>query len=269
MRESFERDGFLVLPGFVEPGACDALIARADVILGASSPTTVSIFTTNEQARHSDAYFLESGDKIRCFYEEDAWDDRGELRYPVQRSINKIGHALHDLDPIFDAFSRQPALAKLASDIGMRDAVLLQSMYIFKQPFIGGEVTAHQDHTFLWTEPQSVTGFWFALEDATIENGCMWATPGSHREPARKRFRREGTGTTFDVLDERPLAVDAEVPLVAPKGTCIVLHGQLVHRSGANRSPASRQAYSLHCIERSAHYPADNWLQGAAMRGFR
>jgi len=243
-------------------------MARADAILRTSSPSTVSIFTTNEQTRHSDAYFLESGDKIRCFYEEDAWDDRGELRYPLGRSINKIGHALHDLDPVFDAFSRQPALAELARDIGMHDPVLLQSMYIFKQPFIGGEVTAHQDHTFLWTEPQTVTGFWFALEDATMENGCMFATPGSHREPPRKRFRREGTGTTFDVLDERPFPVDAEVPLVAPKGTCIVLHGKLVHRSGANRSPKSRQAYSVHCIERDAHYPADNWLQGAAMRGF-
>lgn len=268
MRETFERDGFLVLPNFIEPGVCDALIARADEILRAWVPDTVSIFSTNEQTRRSDTYFLESGNQIRCFFEEDAWDDRGELRYPVQRSINKIGHALHDLDPVFDKLSRQPALAQLAREVGMDDPVLLQSMYIFKQPFIGGEVTAHQDHTFLWTEPATVTGFWFALEDATLENGCMWATPGSHHEPARKRFRRDGAGTTFDVFDDRPFALDGEVPLPATKGTCIVLHGQLVHRSGANRSPRSRQAYSFHCIERGAHYPADNWLQGAAMRGF-
>ena len=268
MREAFERDGFLLVPDFVEPAACDALMARAGEILRAWVPQTVSIFTTNEQARHSDDYFLDSGDKIRCFFEEDAWDDRGERRYPLERSINKIGHAMHDLDPVFDTFSRRPALARLARELGMTDPVLLQSMYIFKQPFIGGEVTPHQDTTFLWTEPATVTGFWFALEDATVENGCMWALPGSHREPARKRFRRDGAGTTFDVLDDRPFSLDGEVPLPAAKGTLVVLHGQLVHRSGANHSPHSRQAYSVHCIERSARYPADNWLQGAAMRGF-
>jgi phytanoyl-CoA hydroxylase len=61
------------------------------------------------------------------------------------------------------------------------------------------------------------------------------------------------------------------VPLEAPKGTCIVLHGLLVHQSGANRSPRSRQAYSLHVIDGTAHYRADNWLQRGPLlplRGF-
>ena len=55
-------------------------------------------------------------------------------------------------------------------------------MYIFKQPNIGGEVTCHQDSTFLYTEPIDIVGLWFALEDATIENGCLWAIPGGHRQ---------------------------------------------------------------------------------------
>ena len=59
-------------------------------------------------------------------------------------------------------------------------------MYIFKQPRIGGEVVCHTDHTYLWTEPPSVVGFWFAIDDATTENGCMWALPGGHRLPVRR-----------------------------------------------------------------------------------
>lgn len=39
----------------------------------------------------------------------------------------------------------------------------------------------HQDSTFLYTEPLSATGFWFALEDCTNENGCLWFVPGSHK----------------------------------------------------------------------------------------
>jgi phytanoyl-CoA hydroxylase len=269
---SYERDGFLVLPRFIEPAACDALMARAGELVRGFRPETFSIFETHSQARSRDDYFLESGDQIRFFFEEDAFAPDGSLRHPVERSINKIGHALHDLDPVFSRFSRDPRLAALAASIGIARPLLLQSMYIFKQPFIGGEVTAHQDHTFLWTDPPSATGLWFALEDATIDNGCMWARPGGHAEPVRRRFHRApGGGTAFEVLDDRELPLDGMIPLEAPRGTCIVLHGLLPHRSGPNRSSRSRQAYTLHVIEASASYRADNWLQrgaGMPLRGF-
>ena len=272
LRQDYERDGFLLLEGFVDHAACDALIERAGELVRAFRPDTVSIFSTHDQARTSDAYFLASGDQIRCFFEEDAFAADGSLRGPVERSINKIGHAMHDLDPVFARFSRDPRLAELTAALGIARPLLLQSMYIFKQPFIGGEVTAHQDHTFLWTDPPTVTGLWFALEDATVDNGCLWARPGGHAEPPRRRFHRApGGGTAFEVLDARALPQGGMVPLEAPKGTCIVLHGLLPHRSGANRSARSRQAYSLHVIDAGARYRADNWLQRGAdlpLRGF-
>ena len=272
LRSDYERNGFAILEGFVGHAACDALIERAAELVAAFRPETISIFSTHEQTRTSDAYFLDSGDKIRCFFEEEAFSADGSLARPVDLAINKIGHALHDLDPVFSRFSRDPKLAELAAALGIAHPLLLLSMYIFKQPLIGGEVTAHQDHTFLWTDPPSVMGLWFALEDATVDNGCLWARPGGHAEPPRKRFHRvPGGGTAFEVLDDRALPLDGMVPLEAPKGTCIVLHGLLPHQSGANRSARSRQAYSLHVIEAHASYRADNWLQrGPALplRGF-
>ena len=272
LRSDYERDGVLVLEGFAAPAACDALKARGEAIVRDFRPDTVSIFTTREQTRTSDDYFLGSGDQIRCFFEEDAFAADGSLRRPVEQSINKIGHAMHDLDPVFAAFSRDARLAALVAELGVVEPRLVQSMYIFKQPFIGGEVGAHQDHTFLWTDPPSAMGLWFALEDATVDNGCLWALPGGHLEPARKRFHRTpGGGTAFEVHDERALSLDGMVPLEAPKGTCVVLHGLLPHYSGANRSARSRHAYSVHVIEAAARYPADNWLQrgpGLPLRGF-
>jgi phytanoyl-CoA hydroxylase len=263
-RHDYERDGFLVLDGFIDHATCDALIARARELVASFRPETISIFSTHEQTRTSDDYFLGSGDKIRFFFENDAFAADGSLRYPIEQSINKIGHALHELDPTFSRFSRDPRLAELIATVGIERPVLLQSMYIFKQPFIGGEVTAHQDHTFLWTDPPSVTGLWFALEDTTIDNGCLWARPGGHREPPRKRFHRvPGGGTAFEILDERELSLDGMVALEAARGTCIVLHGLLPHYSGANRSAQSRHAYSLHVIDARAHYRGDNWLQPA------
>ena len=138
----------------------------------------------------------DSGDKIRFFFEEAAFAPDGNLGQSKERSINKIGHALHDLDPVFSHFSRSPKLAAFCADLGYKWPLLLQSMYIFKQPGIGGEVTCHQDATFLYTEPASVTGFWFALEDATRENGCMWAAPGAHKLGLKKRFVRAAEGGT-------------------------------------------------------------------------
>ncbi|MED5221082.1 MAG: phytanoyl-CoA dioxygenase family protein, partial [Actinomycetota bacterium] len=174
-------------------------------------------------------------------------------------------------DPVFDRFSRTPALAELAAELGFVDPLLLQSMVIFKPPHIGGEVTCHCDHSFLWTEPQTVVGFWFALDDATIDNGCMWAIPGGQTGGARTRFRREGAGTTTDVLDPKPYDMDALVPLEVEAGTCIAFHGCLPHWSGPNTSDQPRLAYTLHLIDGAAHYAADNWLQRGPdlpLRGF-
>jgi phytanoyl-CoA hydroxylase len=163
-------------------------------------------------------------------------------------------------------------MAAVTRDVGFVDPLLLQSMYIFKQPRIGGEVNCHTDHTFLWTEPVSVVGFWIAIDDATIENGCMWALPGGHRIPARSRSRLNDsrTATITDVLDPTPYPTEGLVPLEAPRGTLVVLHGLLPHLSGPNLSDKPRHAYTVHIIDGVARYLPDNWLQRPTLplRGF-
>lgn len=268
--ESFVRDGFVAVEGFVGPEARAALRERALGLVDEWQPSERrTVFTTDEQERSSNREFLASGSGIWCFFETEAFDADGELRQAKELSINKIGHAQHDLDPVFESFTYTDDLAGAAADIGMVDALALQSMYIFKQPGIGGEVGCHQDGTFLYTDPLSVTGFWFALEDATIENGCLWAAPGAHTAPLRKQFRRLGSddeGTTFVELDPTPLpSAPADlVPLEVPAGTMVLLDGRLPHWSDVNRSPRSRHAYTLHCISAAAEYPAWNWLQRPA-----
>ncbi len=108
----------------------------------------------------------------------------------------------------------------VAKNIGLVDPVIVQGMYIFKQPRVGTEgtyfntrfsnglyllsliaVTPHQDGSFLNNDPLNLIGFWFPLDDATLENGCLWYVPGSHSRPIYRRFvRNEETGSDEPLL---------------------------------------------------------------------
>jgi phytanoyl-CoA hydroxylase len=269
----YQRDGFLVLEDFAGEASCDRLRARAEELVEAFDPQgVVSIFSTQEQNRTTDKYFLESGSKISFFFEERAFLPDGSLRQDKKRSINKIGHALHDLDPVFSQFSRARKIRELSASLAIEEPLLLQSMYIFKQPNIGGEVICHQDGTFLYTEPLQIAGLWFALEDATVKNGCLRVIPGGHHLGLKSRWVRAAEGEMrFEVIDPEPFPEDDLIPLEVKKGTLIVLHGLLPHKSLANNSPKSRHAYTLHVIGGNSTYPAGNWLQrppAMPLRGF-
>ena len=273
----YQVDGFLVLPGFKAAAEVAALRQRALQIVDAfDADSHRAVFSTSEESRNANgaanASFLASAEGVQCFFEEEAFDAQGQLRQAKALSINKIGHAMHDLDPVFAAFSRGQALSDLAADVGLQQPLLWQSMYIFKQPGIGSEVTWHQDASFFDTTPSTVTGFWFALEDATEDNGCLWMQPGGHRGPLRERFVREGDAVHMQPLDATPWPdTSTAVAMPAEAGTLVVFHGLLPHWSAPNRSARSRHAYTLHATDGRAVYAPHNWLQRRAdfpVRGF-
>ena len=273
MVAAYHLAGVLVLRNFVSVDACRDLQARANELVADFDPADVrSVFSTTKQTQLNDRYFIDSGDKIRFFLEDDAFDESGELRQAKEHCLNKMGHAMHDLDPVFDAFSRTPDLAETVRRIGLADPAVLQSMYIFKPPNIGGEVVCHQDSTYIYTEPESCIGFWFALEDATLENGCMQFIPGGHKLPLKKRNYRNSDGNLVtDTLDDTPWPESRKVAAEASAGTLVIFDGRMPHLSAANLSSKSRHAYTLHVIDRQCHYPADNWLQRSddlPLRGF-
>ena len=269
----FKSAGVLVLEDFVPVSECQRLRERALKLVDEFDPSSVrSIFSTVEQTQIGDRYFEKSGDKIRFFFEQGAFDDDGNLKQSKENSLNKMGHAMHDLDSVFDAFSRTPDLAAIVESLGYDDPVILQSMYIFKPPRIGGEIHCHQDSTFLYTEPESCIGFWFALEDATLENGCVHFIPGGHKGPLKKLQYRDSNGyLKFKTLDDTPWPENATVPAEVKAGSMVIFDGRSPHLSSANLSDKSRHAYTLHIIDRKSHYPAENWLQRSAalpLRGF-
>ncbi len=264
MCESYRRDGVLVIENMISDTECQTLMDRmAELVESFDVNEHRSVFSAVTNEQKDDSYFLESGGEIRYFFEKEALDNHGHLVVDKSHSLNKVGHALHDLDPVFNDFSRQQKFNQVVSALGMVEPKLLQSMYIFKHPRIGGEVNCHQDAPFLWTNPQSCIGLWFALEDATLENGCMWGIPGQHREPTpRGRLSRVASNRTeYEVYDESPWPEHEKQPLEVKAGTLVVLHGQFPHLSGPNTSAKSRHAYALHLVDAECDYPETNWLQ--------
>lgn len=270
--ELFDREGCIVLKNELSPEEVKLLIDRSKQMLDEfpleNHPMTK--FSTGDSVggEHvGDDYFLESSDKVHFFFEEDAFKD-GKLIKPKAKAINKIGHLLHDLEPDFKKISLTERNRQIAIDLGVTDPLILQSMLICKQPEIGGEVPSHQDGVFLYTDPLSCLGFWYALEDCTASNGALEYVPGSHKTSGiHTRFVRteDNHGTKFEPIEGKEPYQEpgrSEFKLVeCPAGSLVLIHHSVLHRSNKNLSENSRYAYAFHTIDANCNYDKRNWLQ--------
>jgi len=289
-KEAYSRDGFIIVRGFASSAEVFGMRNRMSDLAtqywhNESARANATLFTTDEsqldrQAKSS--YFLGSAKEIRFFEEKN------------RQALNKVGHALHIHDSVFATYTNSKKVQNLAYELGYNDPVVPQSMYIFKSALSGGAVTSHQDATFLRTFPrQTVAGFWLALDDATIDNGCLWIRNASHREPTRRFFIRQKSpnnevqmkfttnfsNTQYEsfYLDDRWVSVSNRLPhdhvpwegsdLTAQQashygffpvpvkaGDLIVFAGTLDHLSLPNSSPHDRHTFQLHIIEGEANY---------------
>ena len=141
-------------------------------------------------------------------------------------------------------------------------------------------MTPHQDGTFLRNDPLKLVGYWFPIDDATLENGCLWFVPGSHKTPVTRHMVRNpmydpqdpGSGESRLIFegDEYPVyAEDQWVAAPCAKGSLVLIHGQVLHRSAKNTSPHPRHAYTFHMVEtRGCVYRKTNWLQPPKNKSF-
>ncbi|MDT8320291.1 MAG: phytanoyl-CoA dioxygenase family protein [Xanthomonadales bacterium] len=265
LETDYREQGYTVVAGAIPPAQLQRIRdAALRIVHEFDVDRQRSVFSTGDRDRGRDAYFMDSAEAVHCFLEEHALDERGGLTCPKEQAVNKIGHALHDLVPEFSAFCRQDAIAESLRAIGYPEALLWQTMYIFKQPRIGGEVRWHQDAAYLISEPASVVGFWVAIEDATRDNGCLWVQPGGHRGPLREIYEvdprtRRGELRT---LDETPWPGAGEgQPVEVEAGSLVIFNDRMPHYSSHNHSSRSRHAFTMHFADPRSRWLESNWLQ--------
>jgi Phytanoyl-CoA dioxygenase (PhyH)/Polyketide cyclase / dehydrase and lipid transport len=133
----------------------------------------------------------------------------------------------------------------------------MQSMLFLKPPGLQGQAW-HQDERFIPTRDRSLVGAWIALDDADVENGCLWVVPGSHRMGQLWPFRDHGRPDEFDPTDEAYGFDDSSaIPVEVKTGDVVFFNGYLLHRSLKNRSTRTRRALVNHYMSAWSPLP---WL---------
>lgn len=268
----YKKNGYLVLENVIPAEDIGKLkTAALQIVDDFDIDKHRSVFTTTDRDSGRDDYFYQSAENIHCFLEEDALDTHGTLIKPARLAINKIGHAMHDLNPEFRSFCRASIFSDALRAIGYQNPLLWQTMYIFKQPHIGGEVRWHQDGSYLISDPPTVTGIWVAIEDAHRGNGCLWVQPGGHHSPLRETFQvdwESGKGKLID-LDKTPWPTQSDALAVeVPAGSLVIFHDHMPHYSSQNLSAHSRHAFTMHVAENSSNWSKKNWLQRPTLGNF-
>lgn len=146
-------------------------------------------------------------------------------------------HFPHKLSDVMLRYLSHPAIVEVLTKVIGPDVKCMQSMLFIKASGKPGQAW-HQDEYFIPTRDRSLTGAWIAMDDATVENGCLWVIPGSHRhgviwpqhEHNDRRFDCTGESINFPYTD------DDSVPVEVPAGAIVFFNGYLLHRSLPNRA---------------------------------
>ena len=174
-------------------------------------------------------------------------------------------HFPHKISPLMRETLAHPAVVDVLTRVIGPNVKAMQSLLFTKGEGKPGQAW-HQDEYFIPTRDRSLTAAWIALDDATVENGCLWALPGSHRRgviyPARDQDD-ERFDCTIEAYDF-PYTDNDAVPLEIPAGAVVVFNGYLLHRSLPNTGAHGlRQALVNHYMSAESLLP---WMQATRRR---
>jgi len=202
---SYDDNGYFVLERALDAATCAQLIAAIDPIEAEIEAMV--------RACDGGKMFIARADEITF------------SPHLVTRSA-----LLHD-------FCAGPLFQDLAHDLIGPDVRLYWDQAVYKKPEVEADFPWHQDNGYTYVEPQRYLTCWIALTDATLDNGCPWVVPGALHK--RGTLRHWMTDLGWRCLHEVPDAL----PIAVPAGSIVVFSSLTPHRTGPNRTGATRKAY--------------------------
>ena len=223
--ESYHDQGFLVVPGLVSDAEVESLRADALHICRGGYPhdklETMPSTTSDDEALRN---FL-------CI------------------------HFPHKISPLMrESGVCHEGVAHVLSRLIGPDVKCMQSMLFIKPPGFQGQAW-HQDEIYIPTRDQSLTGAWIALDDATVENGCLYVLPGSNKGVLYEQRVHENPEEFDQAAESYGFDDSGEVPVVVKAGDVVFFNGYLLHRSRKNRSQTYRRVLVNHYMNAWSRLP--------------
>ena len=224
----YEANGFIIVEGLLDEEEVAVLRKRADLV-------------TSGQLAHIPKEQLQVEPGVVA----------GEAQAEsYAESLRKTSH-LAFFDEVLEGHARNPKVLDIVESILGHDFKLYQDQIFMKPPRIGSRQPYHQDQPtgFHIDPPEDLVTCWTALDDSTIENGCLWMLPGTHKQGPLEQSEREEYERKFQegsLPDERPIVMKA--------GSSSFHHGLIMHSSRVNLSDKRRRGYATHYVSAQCRY---------------
>ena len=243
---SWNNDGYILIPNFLNEEDCDAMDKEVLKIINNIIP---------EGSAFSHAY---AGDGHIAIREMKPSPNAKS----IEDEISKL-FRIHSKG-VFNDFIHKKLLGDILEDILGPDVDCFLSQYIFKNPGAWGQPW-HQDSSYFPFDREPQVAAWLATSEATLENGCLVILPGSHKESLHEHLPDEREGSNYGYTEIKDHDFSKEIPMTLSKGDLLLFHSFLMHKSYDNNSNLRRTAMVYHFAETGTNFgdidsPTNEWI---------
>jgi phytanoyl-CoA hydroxylase len=172
-------------------------------------------------------------------------------------TVRKINQCA-EYDETFMKYAKLDRIVDIAEEFLGPDIKLFGSQLFMKPPG-GVEKPYHQDSPYFPIAPMALVTCWIALDDVTVENGCLWVVPGTHRLGPLPHSERWLVGDREDMrVPESEFDRSREVPITLSPGSCSFHHSLILHMSHPNKTQNSRRGLAFHYMTAQSKWTNPN-----------